>query len=153
MTRRECERLLALSALSLPVLRAADPSLSGKWFLNVEKSTWGKKQKPHSVVVTIEHSEPTLKYSGVVTADTDGGGRPFEFSGAIDGKEYPYRDGKIVIRRIDSHTTTSSYTSTDGTVTETARTTLSRDGKTLTRVIEGKGPEGRLRWTEVYERP
>jgi hypothetical protein len=134
------------------VLHASGPKLSGTWHLNVEKSVWGKKPKPHSVVVTISHDEPVLKYSGVVTTDTDNGARPFEFVGAIDGKEYPYRDGKIMVRRLDDHTTASVYTSRDGTETESARTTISRDGKTLTRVIEGKGPEGKLRWTEVYER-
>jgi hypothetical protein len=152
MTRRRCECLLAFYAVSALVLHAAEPNLSGTWHLNVEKSVWGRKPKPQSVVVTIEHTEPTLKYSGVVTADADGGGRPFEFRGAFDGKEYAYRDGTISLRRIDAHTTTSVYKSSDGAVTETARTTLSRDGRTLTRVIEGKGSDGRFRWTEVYER-
>lgn len=152
MTRRECERVLALSMLSLSAAGAGESNLSGSWHLNLDKSSWGKKRKPHSVVVKIEHSEPALKYSGTVTLDIEGGGRPFEFQGAVDGKEYPYRDGTMQIRRINSNTTESIYRSADGSVTETARTTLSNDGQTLTRRIESKGPEGRLQWTELYDR-
>jgi hypothetical protein len=151
MTGRTCQCLL-LSALAALLFAADAASLSGTWHLNVDKSVWGKKPKPQSVVVNIEHNEPAIKYSGVAISDTDGGGRPFEFSGSLDAKEYPYRDGTITLRRIDSHTTSSVYRSRDGSVTETARTTLSRDNKTLTRVIEGQGPEGKQRWTEVYER-
>jgi len=43
MTRRRCEYVLALSALSVLIVHAAEPNLSGTWHLNVEKSIWAGK--------------------------------------------------------------------------------------------------------------
>jgi hypothetical protein len=152
MTRRVCGQILTISAVSLTVAGADVANLSGTWHLNVERSSWGRKRKPQSVAVTVEHNEPALKYFGTVTDDIEGGGRPFKLEATVDGKEYPYREGKISIRRIDSHTTVSAYRSDDGTIVENARTTLSKDGRTLTRQIEAKGPDATMKWTEVYER-
>lgn len=137
-------------------LAAAQPaSMSGNWHLNVEKSKWGSANKPVSVVLTIEHSEPSLNYHGMVTyANEDE--RPFAFSGSFDGKPYPmtrsFGDGLITLTRLDTHAVESVFRSNDGAYTETARTTLSRDGRTLTRQLRVTSPEGVKKWTEVYER-
>lgn len=137
-------------------LAAAQPaSMSGSWHLNVEKSKWGSANKPHSVVLTIEHNEPDLHYHGMVTyANEDE--RPFSFSGAFDGKPYPmsrsFGEGLITLARLDSHTVESVFRTNDGAYTETARTTLSRDGRTLTRQLRVTSPEGVKKWTELYER-
>jgi hypothetical protein len=134
-------------------LRAADvANLSGKWVLNVQKSDWGKKPKPQSAEVIVEHQEPQLRYKGTVVTGANGESRSFEYTGAIDGKEYSYRDGKAVVKRVDARTTSSEYRSSDGRTVEQARTTLSADGKTLTRRITARDPEGRSSWTEVYEK-
>lgn len=146
-------------ALSM-VVAAADTqsaqNLSGTWNLNVAKSTWGKKPKPQSCVVKVEHNEPSLKYMGEVTASSGEPNTAFEFDGAIDGKEYPVKtpsgDGTRVIRRVDAYTTVSETKSKDGRFFQTARTALSKDGKVLTRQLQVKGPTGDVKWTEVYER-
>jgi hypothetical protein len=133
--------------------------MSGTWRLNVEKSIWGKHPKPSGATVTIEHREPSFKYSGDIamqlgseTADR----RSFSFQGAIDGREYPVGgsagEGKIVIRRDSDNTITSERKGPDGTVLETARTTITPDGKQLIRKMKAVGPEGDMHWTEFYDR-
>jgi hypothetical protein len=155
MTRR-----FAFAALPVLVfaysLRSADAgNMSGQWKLNIEKSKWGEKHRPESVEIVIHHSEPALKYAGEVT-DASGLVTKFEFDGAIDGKEYKVRDGDAVrsttIKRISPLTTTTTMRSPDGKITENTTTTISQDGKTLTRHIALKTPEGDTKWTEVYDK-
>lgn len=156
MTRRTAAVLfLAFGLSAAPV-----SDLSGTWHLNVAKSRWGKHPKPISSVVTIEHHEPALKYSGTLHfQDGESGGeesRTFGFDGAIDGKEYPVTgnlvDGKMVFRRVSPNSITSDFKSNDGKVLETAKTTISADGKTLYRDMRAKGPNGEISWAEVYDR-
>lgn len=129
---------------------------SGTWQLNVERSRWGKARKPSSAALTIEHRDPALKYYGMIVDDSGDVGRPFSFEGAIDGKEYPssrsYGQGKITFAWQGRTTVVSDFKSDDGLFTETARNTLSGDGKTLTRRIRVKGPNTDLSWTEIYEK-
>jgi hypothetical protein len=106
-------------------------------------------------VLVIEHKNPVLQYRGTVThvnEDT----RDFTFSGAIDGKEYPMISsigpGIVVLRRVDANTFESAFRNADGTRLETATTSLSRDGRSLTRKISQKTPEFARTWTEIYER-
>lgn len=137
-------------------LAAAQPaSMSGNWHLNVEKSKWGSANKPVSVVLAIEHNDPAIHYTGNVTYASEDE-RPFAFSGSIDGKPYPmsrsFGEGLITVSRLDTHTVQSNFRSNDGAFTETARTTLSRDGRTLTRQLRVTSPEGEKKWTEVYEK-
>jgi hypothetical protein len=144
---------LALAPLWAALAQPAD--LTGTWHLNVAKSSWGGVNKPLSVILEIVHKEPMLNYHGVVqyaSEDT----RDFAFSGALDGSSYAmsrsYGDGMITLRRIDAWTVESTFRSNDGLYTETAQTTVSRSGRTLTRRLRVQGPEGRKSWTEVYER-
>ncbi len=131
--------LLTAFALSA----AQIPNLSGTWNLDVAKSSWGKKAKPQSVSVQLEHNEPNLKYSGVAT-DADGNQTKFDLDTPIDGQEHPvktsYGPGKIAIKRVNPYTTNSVFQSDDGKFTERAITTVSRDGRTLTRAMHTKGP-------------
>lgn len=134
---------------------SAPGDLTGDWHLNVEKSRWGSVSKPVSVVVHIEHREPALSYHGeIVYANEDT--RQFGFAGAIDGKQYPltrsYGEGKVTLKRLDVRTIESVFRSDSGGYTETARTSVSQDGKVLTRHLRLQGPDGVKTWTEVYER-
>jgi hypothetical protein len=148
--------VLAVLLLSLGACGAKAPDLSGSWKLDVEKSNWGKNvRKPVGVSLEIRHDEPVLKYSGTVV-DAQGESRGFYFEGAIDGREYPARetfaDGKIVFERKPGNVIASTFLSADGTVTETAETSVSAGGKTLTRRIRLKRPGSDLSWTERYDR-
>lgn len=145
-----------IATLILGALCAAQPAnLSGNWQLNVDRSKWGNMNRPVSVILTIVHQEPSLSYHGSVQyANEDV--RDFGFSGAIDGKPYPmsrsYGDGEIVIIRIDGRTIESTFRTADGNTIETARTIVSRDGRTMERRLRLTTPEGTRRWTEIYER-
>lgn len=146
---------LAVSALIVFSLDARLPEAidtTGSWRLNVQKSRWGKKPKPHAVTVTIRHNEPSIQYSGEAVVSENGETRHFEFEGAYDGKSYPYRDGVITLQRVNATTTTSVYQSGDGSITETARTTIAAGGKVMTRKITLKNPDGAVSWTEIYEK-
>jgi hypothetical protein len=145
----------AFLSAALGVCAGQPANLSGNWHLNIEKSRWGNKAKPQSVTLFIEHQEPALRYSGTVThvnEDT----RDFTFDGAIDGKPYPMVGsrgaGTVVLHRVDASTYESIFRTADNTCIETARTSLSRDGRLMTRQIRLRTPEGTLAWTEVYER-
>jgi len=148
---------LASASLALiwGVCGAQPVNFSGTWHLNVDKSKWGTASKPHSVVLTVEHNEPGLHYHGaVVYANEDQ--REFAFSGAFDGKPYPmsrsFGDGNITLTRLDPWTFESVFKSDDGSTVEASRTTVSRDGRTLTRLLRVTSPAGVKKWTEVYEK-
>ncbi len=152
--------LLLSIAFALTAAQIAD--MSGTWQLNVSRSSWGHHPKLAGATVSIEHHEPSFKYSGSVTfpngvnSEDRGDTGHFAFDGAIDGKEYPVTGtlgpGQMSIHRISTNTVVSDFKSNDGKVTETARMTISADGKTLTRVMRTKGPTGNDSWTEIYDR-
>jgi hypothetical protein len=150
-------------ALALPLIVGAAfaqiPDMSGTWKLNVEKSVWGKHPKPSAATVTIEHREPSFKYSGDVamrlgseTADH----RTFSYDGVIDGKGYPVGgsagQGTMTLKRVSDSTITSERKGPDGAVVETARTTITGDGKRLVREMKAVSPQGEISWTEIYDR-
>src|SRR5664279_6060084 len=54
-------------SVALGVCAGQTANFSGSWHLNVEKSHWGSKPKPFSVVLVIEHNNPVLQYRGTVT--------------------------------------------------------------------------------------
>jgi hypothetical protein len=138
---------------------AQPPDMSGTWRLNVEKSVWGKHPKPSGATVTIEHREPSFKYSGKIATglgSETGDQRTFALDGAIDGKEYPVGgsagEGTVVIRRVSDRSIVSERRGPDGKLLETAKTTISYDGKQLVREMKAAGPNGDVSWTEIYDR-
>lgn len=143
--------LLAICGL----LSAADPAnMSGTWVLDVHKSNFGKLRKPASGVIIIQHTEPKLRYTGTNTFSNDKS--EYRFDGSIDGKPYAATHasgpGSITIKRLDPRTVESYYKADSGAYEETARTSLSSDGKTLTRKITVKAKDGDRSWTEIYNR-
>ena len=150
-------RLAVISSLAFAtgICPAQTPSLAGTWKLNVEKSRWGARPKPVSVVVNIEHSEPSVKYSGRVV-DAREELREFSFSGTIDGKEYPATmsggEGKVVLRRVNRRTISAELTSNDGKSIQGITTTVSPDGRVLTRRLRLRSPDSAASWTEIYEK-
>jgi hypothetical protein len=88
--------------------------------------------------------------------DSDSDGREFSFEGAIDGREYPvigaFAEGKIVFVRKPGNVVASTFHSNDALLSESAETSVSADGKLLTRRVRLKRPAGELTWTEIYDR-
>jgi hypothetical protein len=145
--------LLILAILCLGCVQAQH--MSGTWKLNVEKSNWRGVQRPLSVVVTVEHREPILKYSGWVTYP-DNPSRGFGFDGAVDGKPHPafrsYGPGLSQMKRLRWDSVESDFRSDDGRFREGAETIVSADGRQMTRHLHLNSPNGREDWTEVYEK-
>jgi hypothetical protein len=151
-------RLLPLFAFAAVCLNAEVANMSGAWALNVKRSTWGDKPSPTRVDLTIQHNEPSFKYSGTAQPPDERAASTFEFSGAIDEKEYTVTENgkaarKVRYKRTGDNTIEGVFMGTDGTSAEMTRTTLARDGKTLVRNVRIKLPDGRVStWTEVYEK-
>jgi hypothetical protein len=148
-------QLLALGALASVLCAAEAPNLSGTWQLDVDKSSWGKKSAPVAVTVQVQHQEPAIEFSGKVE-NTKGDESTFQFAGQIDGAERPvttsYGPGKMVLKRVNPYTISSVYRSDNGRFEENATTTVTNDGRTMTRRMRLKSPDGDAAWTEVYER-
>ena len=129
--------------------------MTGEWTLDVEGSSWGNAHRPLGVAMSIDHREPMFKYSGSILY-TNEDTRQFAFDGRIDGRDYvmerSFGAGRIVIRRLSASSIRSVFRTDDGQYTETAVTTISRDGMRLTRRIHVTGPAGDTHWTECYVR-
>jgi len=148
-------KLLALCASGL--LFAGVANMSGTWKLNVKRSEWGNKPAPDHVFITIEHNDPSLKYSGSVQAPGESNESKFEFNGAIDGKEYTLKDDegthRVRMTRKSDNSIETVMIGPDGETQGTSTTTLAADGKTMFRKVRAKLANGQTsEWTEVYEK-
>lgn len=148
--------LTLFALLGANLVAAADvANMSGTWKLNLEKSKF-EKSAPLSVLLKIEHNEPSFKYSGTVQRDQTAQPDTFEYSGAIDEKIHPVtengKSGRTIKFARKSANTIQSWSS-DATMEEHAETTISADGKTLTRNMHVKQSNGLKRqWVEVYDK-
>jgi hypothetical protein len=150
-------RAIAIAAVTAAALLGADAAdMSGHWVLNVKASKWGQRKAPQNVTVDIQHQEPKLKYHGELTPSLEGQPISFSFDGAIDEKEYRVKEDnlerKVVLKREGRNRIRSTTSTDDGKTVQTAVTTISPDGRRMTRDLTLKSPEGTLRWTEVYEK-
>lgn len=121
-----------------------DPQ-AGTWVLDVSKSKYAPGQAPRSQTAVYTASANGLK---VVATGTDAAGKPTntEFTVTFDGKEHPAKGSPdfttISAKRIDSHTI--EYTRKGaGKVQQTARRTVSKDGKIATLTVTGVDGQGR----------
>jgi hypothetical protein len=150
-------RSLTLLACTAAFVHAEVASMTGTWALNVKRSDWGKKPSPARVDLVIEHNEPAFKYRGTSQPPDERGPSTFEFTGKIDSKEYPVKEGaterKARFKRLSDHVVEGVYLGPDGKTAEVTKTTVSRDGKTLEREVRIELPDGTTsRWKEIYEK-
>ena len=141
--------------LTAGIALAEVANMSGTWALNVDRSRFGNNPHPSNVALTIQHNEPSFKYSGTVNHPDEGHMIDFNFDGAIDGKEYTVKedrgDRKTTFRRVNDRVVESRSKWSDGELT--SRITISSDGRTLERRMEFRDREGKKRdWTEIYEK-
>ena len=130
-------------------------NMSGTWALNLNRSRFGDNPRPSNVVLTIQHNEPALKYSGTVNHPNEGHIIDFSFDGAIDGKPHMVKEDRgereTTFRRVNDRVVESHSKWQDGELR--SRITISRDGRTLERRMEFRDREGRKReWTEIYDK-
>jgi hypothetical protein len=143
--------LLIASGIAL----AEVANMTGTWTLNMDRSRFGDNPRPSNVVLTVQHNEPALKYSGTVNHPSEGQIIDFNFDGAIDGKPYAIKedrgDRQATFRRVNDRVVESVSKWSDGELR--SRMTVSEDGRTLERRMEFRDREGKKRnWTEIYEK-
>jgi len=134
-------------------LSAAD-MISGTWKLNTGKSKYSPGPGPKSLMVTysMEGDWVVTKAQGV---SADGKATSTSNRYKLDGKEYPYKtpvvEGMISLKRIDDYHVESVVKG--GKHMTTAKSVISKDGKTRTMTITGTNAEGKpVNNVVVYER-
>jgi hypothetical protein len=144
---------LAFSFLVGAVCLAADPQM-GTWKLNESKSKIAPGTlKNTKVVYSSMFGQVKVKSDGI-----DANGKPIhlEWSGKIDGKDYPVNgDPNSETRsytRVNERTLTTSNKK-NGKVRVTGQVVVSADGKTRTVTISGTTPKGKkFKNVAVYDK-
>jgi hypothetical protein len=145
---------LALCFVAAAVCFAASDAQMGTWKLNEAKSNIAAGM-PKNGTVVFEAAGDSVK----VTIDgTSGDGKPAhsEWTGKIDGKDYPVTGDPTSDTRsykpIDDHTMQFAGKK-DGKVTLSGRVVVSADGKTRTVTVSGTDAAGKkLKSTAVYDK-
>jgi hypothetical protein len=158
MSRRSISLMMRYLALLLitAVLAMAEPAnMSGTWILNEKRSRFGNNPRPGNVVLSIQHQEPKLRYSGTTSQPDEGNIIDFHFDGAIDGKPYVVKEDRgdrtITFRRVNDRVVESDSRWSDGDLH--SMITMSGDGRTMERKMSFKDRLGKRReWVEVYEK-
>ena len=125
---------------------AADP-WTGTWKLNPEKSKAPGGRIPHPTsinIITVEGDTVTMIADHT---DTAGNSEHVEYTAKLDGKEYPVKSTPpgpdpytISLKSTDART--REFVEVLGKITISGRDVLSEDGKTFSRVVEMKDPQG-----------
>jgi len=134
---------LAFSFLAGVVCLAADPQI-GTWKLNESKS----KITPGTLKNTQVVYSSTLGQVKVKSDGIDANGKPIhvEWSGKLDGKDYPVTGDPNSDTRSYTKVNDRTLTTTNkknGEVTVTGEIVISSDGKTRTVTINGTTPKGK----------
>lgn len=144
---------LALCLAAGAVCFASDVQ-TGTWKLNEAKSKIAAGM-PKNSTVALEETGDSVKVT-IDGMDTEGKPAHNEWTGKIDGKDYPVTG--------DSNSDTRSYKKIDdrtwaftakkgGKVTLSGRVVVSADGKTRTVTVSGTNPQGKkVSSTVVYDK-
>lgn len=134
--------ILAVAAAGM----AADP-WNGTWKLNPAKSKAPGGRLPHPSSTNIIEIEGDTMHMIVHQTNAAGNLEHMEYTAAFDGKEYPVKVSPpgskpyaISFKRINPHT--REYVLNMGGITIKGRDVISEDGKTFSRIIDGKDAEG-----------
>ena len=133
---------------------AADNSL-GTWKLNMEKSKFTPSAPVKSLTSTREASDGGVK---VTTTGERADGTPINasYTAKYDGKDYPVTGAPydtIAIKKANANTYTAKLKNKGDKYSTTARSVISRDGKTMTTAINGTDGKGEpISYTMVYEK-
>jgi hypothetical protein len=137
--------LFVLAAVAM-VAMAEDP-WTGTWKLNPEKSKAPGGRIPHPISTNVIDVQGDTMRMVADHTDTEGNLEHVEYTATLDGKIHPVTSTPagpnpytISVKRIDART--REFTEVLGTVTISGRDVLSEDGKTFSRIVELKGPDG-----------
>lgn len=144
---------LALCLLAGAVCLASDAQM-GTWKLNEAKSKIAAGMPKNSTVV-LEETGDSVKVT-IDGTDTEGKPAHNEWTGKIDGKDYPVtgdsNSDTRSYKKIDDHTLAFTAKK-NGKVTLTGRVVVSPDGKTRTVTVSGTNPQGKkVSSTVVYDK-
>ena len=136
--------LWAVGGSTRTAFAQSDPAI-GSWKLNVAKSKYAPGPAPKSQVVTISATGKGIR---VVAKGVDGDGKAIntEYTASYDGRDYPVLFNlvydSISLKRIDANTSELERKK-GGKVVQSARRTISADGKTMTVSTTGADDHGR----------
>jgi hypothetical protein len=123
--------------------QASDPRI-GTWKLNVAKSKYSPGPAPQSLTVNVEPSGQGEKVT-TEFVNADGTRTTTEYTAKFDGKDYPLTGSQIAdtvsLKRSNARTTVRTDKK-GGTVAQTLRRVVSKDGKTMTVTTKGTNAQG-----------
>ena len=141
--------LLVAAQAAAPV--GARPDFSGQWVLNAQESDFGLIPPPQCRGFKITHREPEL-----VSEETAPGGEPcgLTIRYTTDGAPVAYtaNNAKQVARLTWSGTALVIDRRSNDDVQMRIESTLSPDGRKLTREFDVDSPQGATSWRYVYDR-
>jgi len=144
--KRSVVTILFVLAAVATVAMAADPWV-GTWKLNPAKSKAPGGRLPHPSSTNVIEFQGETMHMMVDQTDATGNLQHMEYTAAFDGKEYPVKVSPpgskpytISFKRINPRT--REYVLNMGGITIKGRDVISEDGKTFSRIIDGKDAEG-----------
>jgi hypothetical protein len=144
---------LALCFLAVAVSFASDANL-GTWKLNEAKSKF-PPGAPKNTTVVYEAAGDSIKVT-VDGVDKDGKPSHNEWTGKLDGKDYPLTGDADAdtrsYKKIDAHTTDLTNKKA-GKAVATGKIVISPDGKSRTLTVHVTDPSGKkVTYTAVYDK-
>jgi len=144
---------LALCFLAGAVCFASDTQM-GTWKLNEAKSK-AAAGMPKNSTIMFEAAGDSVKVT-IEGTDTDGKPTHNEWTGKLDGKDYPVTGDPTSdtrsYKQVDDHTMDFTVKK-GGKVTISGRVVVSADGKTRTATASGTDPQGKkVKLTSVYDK-
>lgn len=148
--------LIALIIGSLPLLAQAKPNFTGKWIMNIDKSSYGAMPTPESLTWVIEHNDPKIKI--VTTQVRTMGESSTERTCTIDGSQCTEKirmgEVKSSTAKWDGETllmeSSADISGMDRKSVE--KVTLSTDGKTLTVTTASTTVMGTMEFESVLDK-
>jgi hypothetical protein len=154
---RKCiAKLIVVTAITAIGMYGADGSV-GTWKYNTEKSkiTVGTNTLKSRTDVVEATSDGGVKITRTEER-TDGTKYNFSYTCKYDGKECPVTGGNFdsaSYKRVDANTTNLEIKRNDGTLHQTGKAVISKDGKTRTVTIKGTDLKGKpIAGTMIYDK-
>lgn len=145
--------IFALCLLSAAVAFASNPNM-GTWKLNEAKSKIASGA-PKNTKVVYEADGDKIKVT-VDGVDASGKATHNEWTGMLDGKDYPLMGDPSADTRsykMVNATTTELTNKKDGKVVATGKIVIAADGKSRTVTVKGKDAAGKkIEYTAVYDK-
>jgi hypothetical protein len=149
--------VLGLAGSALMLAQGPDPFV-GTWKLNLAKSKYTGAAAPKSDTLTFEAQGNGLRLTRDGIA-ADGSRIAYSFATSLDGKPVPVSGSGTpggadmeAVKRINSNTTTATYTKA-GKVVATTRNVVSKDGKVMTITVKATNATGQpVNTVAVYDK-